>query len=281
MPIATPLLQPILENEVKEMKHKMNLWPDSFQAIEEGTKTIEMRLNDEKRKQIDKGDILEFQNTESLEKLECVVLDTIAYPSFKELYAHYDKLSIGYKEEESANYEDMYRYYSKENIKVYGALAIHICKLDSITPKILVDNGICPTCFNKENGNCLYGDNLDKLIYKDDKIECFFAGNPRADGHTIISTIKHYKDMLEAPEDVVVSVYSFAHKTMKKIKEVYHCESVYLCTMCDGPMNHFHIQLIPRYQDEERGSKNFIKPRHNYVYDKKKLMKLQGLLKEN
>ena len=39
------------------------------------------------------------------------------------------------------------------------------------------------------------------------------------------------------------------------IRKVYQLESVYLCTMCDGPMNHFHVQLIPRYDYEKRGSK--------------------------
>ena len=33
-----------------EMIHKMNLWNDSFIAIKEGWKTIEMRLNDDKRR---------------------------------------------------------------------------------------------------------------------------------------------------------------------------------------------------------------------------------------
>ena len=33
-------------------------------------------------------------------------------------------------------------------------------------------------------------------------------------------------------------------------------------------MNHFHIQLIPRYDYEKRGSKNFVKPRSDYVEDK-------------
>ncbi|MDE6661163.1 MAG: HIT domain-containing protein [Anaeroplasmataceae bacterium] len=173
--------------------------------------------------------------------------------------------------------KDMYAYYSKENIKAYGALAIYICRLESITPKILVDNGICPTCFNKENHSCLYGDSSDKMLYQDDKIECFLVGAPRAEGHVIISTIKHYKDMLEAPKDIVLYVYGFAHKAMQIIKEVYQCESVYLCTMCDGPMNHFHVQLISRYANEERGSKNFVKPRNVYICDEEKLSKLRKL----
>ena len=45
------------------MTHHMNLWDDSFQAIKEGWKTVEMRLNDEKRSIISIGDIIEFTNT--------------------------------------------------------------------------------------------------------------------------------------------------------------------------------------------------------------------------
>ena len=33
-----------------EVIHKMNLWNDSFKAIKDGWKTIEMRLKDEKER---------------------------------------------------------------------------------------------------------------------------------------------------------------------------------------------------------------------------------------
>ena len=62
---------------------------------------------------------------------------------------------------------------------------------------------------------------------------------------------------------------------MNVLKEVYECEIVYLCTMCDGSMNHFHVQLIPRYIDEKRGSKNFVKPRIEYVEDKEKINEIR------
>jgi diadenosine tetraphosphate (Ap4A) HIT family hydrolase len=75
-------------------------------------------------------------------------------------------------------------------------------------------------------------------------------------------------------------VFKFAKKAMNIIKEIYDSESVYLCTMCDGPMNHFHLQLIPRYKEEKRGSTNFVKPRQNYVYDKEKFNKLKEKLKK-
>ena len=40
------------------------------------------------------------------------------------------------------------------------------------------------------------------IIYEDKDIECFFVGNPRADGHMCISSINHYHDLSEAPDYV-------------------------------------------------------------------------------
>ena len=47
----------------------------------------------------------------------------------------------------------------------------------------------------------------------------------------------------------------------------------------DGPMNHFHIQLIPRYSFEKRGSSNFVKPRLPYKEDLSKINEIRKLLK--
>ena len=51
--------------------------------------------------------------------------------------------------------------------------------------------------------------------------------------------------------------------------------------MCDGPMNHFHIQLIPRYNYEKRGSENFVKQRTEYIEDTLKKEKIKRKLEEN
>lgn len=149
-----------------------------------------------------------------------------------------------------------------------------------LTPSQLVDRGICPTCYDKEHNNILYGDSTDKMLYKNELFEFFLVGNPRADGHTIISSKKHYKEMMEIPDDLCKEVFVFVKRAMNVIKEVYKSESVYLCTMCDGPMNHFHVQLIPRYSNEKRGSKNFVKERKEYIVDIEKINKIRDLLKE-
>jgi histidine triad (HIT) family protein len=144
----------------------------------------------------------------------------------------------------------------------------------------LTDNGICPTCFDKEHDGVLFGNNEDKILYEDDELEVFFVGNPRAQGHTAISTKKHYKDMMEIDDEICNKVFLLSKKVMNIIKEVYGTESVYLCTMCDGPMNHFHVQLIPRYSYEKRGSKNFVKERMEYVEDIEKRDAIRARLGE-
>ena len=108
------------------MTHYMNLWDDSFQAIKEGWKTVEMRLNDEKRAAISVGDVIEFTNTTTQENISCKVKNIYKYVDFHELYQNHNKLSIGYKEDENANPDDMLLYYTKEQIAKYGVVGIEL-----------------------------------------------------------------------------------------------------------------------------------------------------------
>ena len=128
-----------------------------------------------------------------------------------------------------------------------------------VTAAELVDQGICPTCYDLSHNRCVFGDPSDRLIFENDRFSCLLITNPRAPGHAIIVTKNHYKDMMELPDDLCMELYGFARKVMCALKAVYSAESVYLCTMCDGPMNHFHLQMIPRYAYERRGSSNFVK----------------------
>ncbi len=111
------------------MKHEMKLNNEPFINIKNGTKTIELRLNDEKRRLLNINDLIEFTNRETNEKMLVKVVNIYHYPSFEELYKHFDKVSLGYKENEIANPCDMEMYYSKEEQNKYGVLAIEIKKI--------------------------------------------------------------------------------------------------------------------------------------------------------
>ena len=148
-----------------------------------------------------------------------------------------------------------------------------------LTPAELSDRYICPTCYDRSHNHVLYGDPAETTLYENDLFTCVLIGAPRAPGHCCIISKEHYKDMMAIPDDLCGAVYLFAKKAMNALKQVYGAESVYLCTMCDGPMNHFHVQLIPRYAYEKRGSKNFVKPRQEYIHDPEKVNILRQLLR--
>lgn len=150
--------------------------------------------------------------------------------------------------------------------------------MNFISAAELVDEGICPTCYDRTHDHCVFGKPGERLLYENPQFSCLLISNPRAPGHAIITTRDHYKDMLELPDDLCRDIYAFARKAMCAIKAVYGSESVYLCTMCDGPMNHFHVQLIPRYAHEQRGSRNFVKARGSYISEPDKLSALKALL---
>ena len=106
---------------------KLNNGP--FSNIKNGTKTIELRLNDEKRQLLKIKDLIEFTNRETLEQMLVEIINLYHYPSFEELYKHFDKVAMGYKEDEEANPKDMEEYYSKEEQEKYGVLGIEIKKV--------------------------------------------------------------------------------------------------------------------------------------------------------
>ena len=108
------------------MEHDMKLHPAPFTAIRTGTKTIEMRLCDEKRSLFCVGDLIIFTNTATNEKLYCTITALYRYRNFEELYKTHDKLSLGYAKNELAAPSDMHAYYSSEQIEKYGVLAIEL-----------------------------------------------------------------------------------------------------------------------------------------------------------
>lgn len=111
------------------MKHEMKLNNGPYQKINNGTKTIELRLNDEKRQLLKIEDLIEFTNRETLEKMIVEIEELYNYSSFDELYKHFDKVSMGYEEDEVADPKDMEQYYSKEEQQKYGVLGIKIRKI--------------------------------------------------------------------------------------------------------------------------------------------------------
>ena len=116
------------------MIHYMNLVPTAFVKIADGNKTIELRLNDEKRQRINVEDTVVFNCSSTKDIITAQVSGLHKFSDFKELYNALPLEKCGYTvaELDTAHYTDMEQYYTKEQIKKYGALGIELCNVSSI-----------------------------------------------------------------------------------------------------------------------------------------------------
>lgn len=106
--------------------HNMDLNDGPFTRIKNGTKAIEIRLNDEKRQLLKVKDLIKFTNKITLEVITVEVIGLYKYSNFEELYKHSDKIAMGYDKDDIANPKDMEKYYSKEKQEKYGVIGIEI-----------------------------------------------------------------------------------------------------------------------------------------------------------
>ena len=108
------------------MIHEMKLQNNPFESIKNGTKKIEMRLYDEKRRKVNIGDYIEFKNLLTNEIIKTKVINLYKFNNFSELYNNFDKILLGYKEDEESNPSDMNKYYSESEQQEYGVVGIEI-----------------------------------------------------------------------------------------------------------------------------------------------------------
>ena len=151
------------------MIYTMKLKEKYFDYIKYGTKEYEIRLNDDKRKKIKKGDFIEFQKEPYLEDKIIVEVDDLLYcNSFDELLNSIDVELLSdsnMKKEELKLALDSF--YPMESQNEYGLVAIKLRKNiiinNSKINNSLLDNEIFNTLRNNYNG---FDKWLDKINSK-------------------------------------------------------------------------------------------------------------------
>lgn len=109
---------------------EMRLADEPFEKMQRGEKTVEIRLYDEKRQKIEVGDAITFYKGESRDEwISATVVGLHRFASFKELFRSdlFPKTGCGDSTPDEAA-ENMYRYYTREQEKQWGVLAIEIRK---------------------------------------------------------------------------------------------------------------------------------------------------------
>ena len=85
------------------------------------------------------------------------------------------------------------------------------------------------------------------------------ASDPRVTGHTIVVWKPHAHDFTELDDAATGRLFTVCRDVARAIRRALPgVERVYQVTMCDGPVNHLHIQLIPRYAGTPIGSRRLV-----------------------
>lgn len=109
------------------MLHHMKLKQLPFEKIKNGSKTIELWLNDEKRQKVQVGDFIEFSCLDNPEsKIQTRVTVLHHFSSFAELYSSLPKEKLGYAVSETPSPDHMDEYYTREEQERYRVIGIEL-----------------------------------------------------------------------------------------------------------------------------------------------------------
>jgi ASC-1-like (ASCH) protein len=111
------------------MKHQMRLAAEYFEKIKNGSKTIECRLYDEKRKILNVGDAIEFTNAQNeSDKILTKIVALHVFPSFSELLDQFPISSFGANDKQEF-LGVLKGFYSDEDEKKYGVVGIEVARI--------------------------------------------------------------------------------------------------------------------------------------------------------
>lgn len=88
-------------------------------------------------------------------------------------------------------------------------------------------------------------------IYEDEKMKAFLDVNPVNNGHVLLIPKKHYKNFLDTPDELIKEMYHIIKtKIYPLLEEKLQITGLSICQI-GKDVNHYHIHLIPQYENEE------------------------------
>lgn len=112
--------------------HTLRLHSGPFRKILDGNKTIESRLNDEKRQEFRVGDELIFISREDDSKIHTTITNLHNFPSFKNLFQNLETEKFGGYSVELL-IDEIEEFYSDDDQKLWGVVGIQF-KIININP---------------------------------------------------------------------------------------------------------------------------------------------------
>lgn len=122
---------------------EMNLARKPFDLIRDGSKVVDIRVNDEKRQTIKIGDTIRFNSLQTFECCEREVVDLQYFKSFSDLFDSFDSILLGARNLSKEQFlENAYTYNTKKEEEKYGVVAIVFKTGDSIYREKLISREI-------------------------------------------------------------------------------------------------------------------------------------------
>lgn len=89
-------------------------------------------------------------------------------------------------------------------------------------------------------------------IYEDELVKAFLDVNPDVNGHILIVPKKHYQDLFDIDENVLIHIMKCAKDLDKLLKEKLHTDGLTLVQNngLKQEVKHFHLHLKPQYKIE-------------------------------
>jgi|SRR5690625_1317958 len=120
--------------------------------------------------------------------------------------------------------------------------------------------GECYQCADQASGGRVFGS--QHIVYSDDRLFAALSNDPRAPGHTVVVWRAHVHDFSKLDELSTSHLFNVCRRVAKALEDgLGGVERVYLVSMCDGAINHLHVQLIPRYKGQDIGSTRLVADR--------------------
>ena len=108
------------------MEMIVHLDSDIFDIVDSGTKDVEIRLNDEKRRQLHVGDTLVFlRRPDDIDSIKATITNLVYLNSFEDVFNKYEMKRVYLENTSKEDYINlMKRFYSDEEVSKYGVVGI-------------------------------------------------------------------------------------------------------------------------------------------------------------
>lgn len=108
--------------------------------------------------------------------------------------------------------------------------------------------------------NCIFckilnGEIPSNKVFENDNFIAILDAFPANEGHTLVIPKKHYENIFEIDEDTLKEGYAIAKKIATSIKKSLNVEDINILqnngTLAGQTVNHFHIHIIPRKENDK------------------------------